>query len=95
MLDYLKDDPHIVLLSACQATGNISLFHHVQEVSGVIGSNFKAKACVKGWSASAMALQIDERLCSDSILTNCPKKMIYGKLPAVMVSKASSRSQEL
>ena len=47
-LDYLKDDPHIVLLSAEQVTRNISSLHHIQEVSGGIGSNFKSKACMKG-----------------------------------------------
>ena len=57
-LDCSKDDPHIVLLSVEQATGSISLFHHVQEVSGGIGSNFKANACVCLISAYDVTLSI-------------------------------------
>ena len=54
-LDYSKDDPCIALLSVEQATGSISFLHHIQEVSGGIGSSFKSKACVKGWGESATA----------------------------------------
>ena len=74
VLDYLKDDPHIVLLSVEQVTRNISLLHHIQEVSGGIGSNVKVKACMKGWGTSATALELDDGIFSDSILTSCPKK---------------------
>ena len=57
-LDYSKDDPCIALLSVEQATGSISLFHNVQEVSGGIGSNFKANACVCLISAYDVTLSI-------------------------------------
>ena len=71
---YLKDDPCIALLTVEKVTGSISVLHHVQQDSGGIGSNFKSKACTKGWESSATGLQLDEGIFSDSILTSYPKK---------------------
>ena len=74
VLDYLNEDPHIVLLCVEQVTGDIALFHHVQEVSGGIGSNFKSKVCLNGWGSSSTALHLDDRLFSDGVAINCPTK---------------------
>ena len=74
VFDYLKDDPHLVMLSVEQVTGDIALLHHIQEVSGGIGLNFKSKACLKGWGSSATALQLEDRLFSESVTVICPTK---------------------
>ena len=67
VFDYFKDDQYLVMLSTEQVTGDIMFFHHIQEISGWVGSNFKSKLYLKGWGLSATALQLEDRLFSESM----------------------------
>ena len=72
VFNYLKDDPHLVILSVEQVMGDIALLNHIQEVSGGMEWNFKWKAYLKGWGSSAIALQLEDRLFSESVTMICP-----------------------
>ena len=49
VLDSLCDDLYIILILIEQVNGEISFLCHIQEISGGIGSNFRAKVYSKGY----------------------------------------------
>ena len=49
VIEHLRTNDAIVLLGQSQVSGEILLVHHLTEISGGIGSSFKAIVCLQGF----------------------------------------------
>ena len=71
-ISQLRDNNNIVLIGQNVASNEIFLAHHLQEVSGGIGSSFKALVCLRGLGVTTMPIQLDPQLMNDGIELGCP-----------------------
>ena len=74
MLEKLRNDPTITMIGQSQVTQELFLMHHLEEISGGIGSSFRSLACLQGWGVKATPLQISAGLLNEGLDLKCPSK---------------------
>ena len=72
VLEHLRNNRKIILLGQNVVSEEMFLVHHVEEVSGGIGSSFKALVCLQGFGTKATPLQLNTWLLNECIEVDCP-----------------------
>lgn len=72
VMDQLCENDKVVLLGQNQVSEEVLLIHHLEEITGGIGSSFKAIVCLQGFGTKAMSLQLTSCLMKECIEVNCP-----------------------
>ena len=74
VLDKIRRNSQVTLIGQNQVTQDLFIVHHMEEVSGGIGSSFRSLVSLQVWGSKEIPMQLSRCPLSEGTNVKCPSK---------------------